>query len=169
MTEPDIARSLFSGPGSQDAKSTSGRRKKSPDPPKAPDSMASDSAATIKALEATIVDLTQALEEAGIRAITPEAHQGVIDDLNKAHQKIEELTYRLDLSQKSEQKLRADIQALEIERDNLKKQLQSPAQPPAKPPMLAANPKHTQPMAIKRPVFAHPVDDDQDMPSFMLD
>ncbi|NJL98872.1 MAG: hypothetical protein HC818_00290 [Synechococcaceae cyanobacterium RM1_1_27] len=175
MTEPDIARSLFSGKGSKPASS---RRRKAADADAPTDDTETPAletasgidAAMIEALEAQVADLTQALKQANDDAIAPKDHQKVVADLEKATQKIEELTYRLDLSQKSEQKLKTDVKALETERDQLQKQLQEVAKPAPPPASLQhQNPKHTQPMAIRRPVFPHPVDDDQDMPSFMLD
>ncbi|MGF1577042.1 MAG: hypothetical protein ACFCU9_14120 [Cyanophyceae cyanobacterium] len=182
MTEPDIARSLFSGQGSQGSKSASSRRRKAAAPETSAETETAEAeipavetapgvdAATFQALETQVADLTQALKQAHEDAIAPKDHQKVLADLEKATQKIEELTYRLDLSQKSEQKLKMDVKGLETERDQLQNQLQEaakPAPPPA--PLQHQNPKHTQPMAIRRPVFPHPVDDDQDMPSFMLD
>ncbi len=187
MTEPDIARSLFSGQGSQGSKSASSRRRKAAASETSAKTETAEAetaeakipavetapgvdAATFQALETQVADLTQALKQAHEDAIAPKDHQKVLADLEKATQKIEELTYRLDLSQKSEQKLKTDVKGLETERDQLQNQLQEaakPAPPPA--PLQHQNPKHTQPMAIRRPVFPHPVDDDQDMPSFMLD
>lgn len=156
MTEPDMARSLFSAKG----EGTAARRRKRPASEDPTSSVPQESESGGDPSQ-EIADLRAALDA----AVPPDVHAQVQAELDAAHKKVDELIYRLELSQKSEKKLKEDIQTLTSERDQLLQKLLQPEEPPKAAPLASRNVRSV----IQRPVFAHPKDDDQDMPSYMLD